>query len=90
MRSLAVPAEEAAVAGRGGAGPFEEGVEEVFERLGGGNGLLVEATDAHGTAHVEQLVAVVPVYLLNDLLVPVRLQRRLLHLPLRYFLLLGK
>lgn len=81
-----VPAEEAAVVGCGGAGSFEEGVEEVLQCFGGRNSLLVEATNADGVAHVQQLVSVVSVDLLHDLLVPVRLQWWLLHLP-RYLLL---
>lgn len=81
-----VPAEEAAVVGCGGAGSFEEGVEEILQRFGGRNGLLVEATNADGVAHVQQLVAVVPVDLLHDFLVPVRLQWRFLHLPRNLFL----
>lgn len=86
MGSLAVSAEEAAVVGRGGARRFEEGVEEVLQGFGRGNSLFVEASDADGAAHVEQLVAVVSVDLSHDLFVPVGLEGRLLHLP-RHLLL---
>lgn len=67
---------------------FEETVIQISYRLQRGNRLSVETPNPYCIAHVQQFVSVISVDLFDYLLVPVRLQRRFLHLA-RYLFLQG-